>query len=526
MVEKLKLKEHQIDHYNRVKKILSYSHCMIDCSPMGAGKTYVTINYALEHDLQILAFCEATIQNKIERCCKLYGVKEFEAMTYNMLRGTSKKKEEIINVNHNYLVAKKYRGKKGGLHFKYKATEELINLVKKGVLIVFDEFQALKNKSLQYYAALEIARTVARYRGNSNSRVLYLSETGIDDSKFIENVVTLLCMTNYDYLIKGNCSDGYQEIIQLALSIDSDVAKKYISSHVDSNNVITVVYNLYINLFKHYYSSSMPKLDINCHKDQNNCFYKVSNEEAENISREIKEIQNNITFLSNGSAVFNGGNRGKNIGNLLMDIEFAKVSLFERLIRETLKERDNCKVILSLNYINTINKLISNLEDLNYLVITGETPTKRNNKIQGECKPKLRHEIIESFQNDDNCRVLILSRVGRAGIDLDDQKGDRPRVLFISPTYSYINVKQMTGRVYRDETKSDVIIRVVYAYNKKYQKYMNQEMKIIQALHRKDKVTKEMSNLENDNDDDIFSDKCIYEKGIKIPEGNYLFQHF
>lgn len=78
----------------------------------------------------------------------------------------------------------------------------------------------------------------------------------------------------------------------------------------------------------------------------------------------------------------------------------------------------------------------------------------------------------------------------------------------------------MTGRVYRSGTKSDVHIRAVYTYNPKYQKTMRQEMRILQALNRKDKVTKEMSTISSSYNkvSGLFSDEAIYEDGIVLKD--------
>lgn len=511
--DQLVLKDHQPEHYGRIKTILSYAPAAIDCSPMGQGKTCIALKYALDHNLSILAFCDVTMKQKIEKHAYRYGVNVIETMSYSMLRGTSRKNQENITVNHNYLVH---------LNNRYYATQDLVNLIGSGVLILFDEFQALKNKSLQYYAALEISRTLAKYKGNGNSRVMYLSETGIDDYKLIENVVTLLCLTPQDHLVDGTDQGkqaGYDDIVKISMAVNPELARTIAVPNVNYKSALYIVFGLYTNILKYCYSSSMPELDLKYKKDAKNCYYYVPDDQAENISKQIKQLEDNIIFHPDGKAMFSSGRSNTNMNNLLMDIEIAKVELFCRLVRDTLTKDPNSKVIVSLNYRKSVEKLRLMLIDIDPLVITGSTPTDKN-KILNNTNLTIhgvsRDEIIDGFQNVDKYRVLIISRVCRVGVDLDDQNGNKPRTLFISPSFSYTNTYQMTGRVYRTETKSDVIIRSVYAYNPKYQKSMRQEMRILQALHRKNKVTKEMSTINNLNNDvgSLFTDEAIYEEGI------------
>lgn len=510
----LVLKDHQHEHYTRINQIFGYAPAAIDCSPMGQGKTCIALKYAIDHNLTILPFCDVSMKKKIEKHGARYGARVLPALSYSALRGTSRKKQENITVGHKYLVH---------MNNRYYATQELVNLIESGVLILFDEFQALKNKSLQYFAALEIARTLAKYRGNGNSRVIYLSKTGIDDYKLIENVVTLLCLTPHDHLVEGTGEGkqaGYNDIVKISMAVNPDLAKTIAVPNVNYKSALYIVFGLYTNILKYFYSSSMPELNLEYKKDAKNCYYYVPDDQAENISKQIKQLDDNIIFNPDGKAVFTSGSSNTNMNNLLMDIEIAKVPLFCRLVRDTLSNDPNGKVIVSLNYRKSVETLRSMLIDVDPLVITGSTPAENHKSVNSSNNLTLhgvsRDDIIDGFQNEDNYRVLILSRVCRVGVDLDDQDGDRPRTLFISPSFSYTNTYQMTGRVYRTETKSDVVIRSVYAYNPKYHKSMRQEMRILQALHRKNKVTKDMSTIDNCNNDvgSLFTDEAIYEDGI------------
>lgn len=506
--KEVKLREHQIDHYQRIEHIFGYAPCAIDSSRMGQGKTMIALKYAQDHNLRLLIVCDVTLKHKIARHAEEYGLISPIIMTYNKLRGNSLGSETSTNdgtkvanvtVKHPYLIYK---------DGQYFPTQALVDLIQSGVLVVFDEYQALKNKSLQYYAALSLVRSVAAYRTVTPSRAFYLSETGCDNVKSIENVVTLLCLTYHNQLVRTECNgkivhyDGYNDIVQIARSISPDKTLLLVPADVSIKSAFNVVYALYVNILKYYYSSSMPELAINHTRDFKSCYYSVPDGEAHQLATHIKTLEKNVRYLSDGTAIFQNIDRSTST-NILRMIELAKIPLFKRVIREALDARNNCKVIMAANYLDTVAALQDHFREEQPLVMTGAH------------KDKERDQIINLFQNDDSRRLLIVSQVGRVGVDLDDQDGDKPRILFISPCYSFIKVGQMIGRVFRLNTKSDVIVRLVYAHNSKYQSSMHQELRILQALHRKEKITIEMST--NRSDASLFEEcEAIYEDGTPI----------
>lgn len=475
---KIDLFPSQIDHYARMKQIYGYSHCMIDTSPMGSGKSITALLYALEHGLRPFICCQLSLKEKFLRFAHKFGLDPI-IMTYNKLRGNSRGNSELC-CSHDYLVYQ---------NGKYLPTNTLVSLIQSGILVIFDEFQALKNDSCQHHAALAVARTVACYRGNSQTRVLYLSETPITDTGSIGNVVRLLCLTNCDNLIENEPNKGgYYDVVNIAKTINPDFTK-YVPPEPTSKIAVDTIYSLYTQLLKYYYSSSMPELTLTANRDIKSCFYNVPDDQADIIAIRIGKLREAIEYNSDGSAKFK---RRVNNNDVLQLIELAKVPLFIRITTETLTNVPNSKVILSLNYLKTVSEVAAGLSSFNPLVITGKT-----NEVT-------RNSSIDSFQNDSSSRLMIISRVGREGIDLDDQVGNHPRYMYISPSYSFVEVYQVTGRVYRSNTKSDVVIRLVYAYNPNYQHTMAQEGRVLRALGRKEKVTRQFTTI--DRTDNSFSD--------------------
>ena len=536
MYETLILSDHQIDHYETNKKILEYSTSILNTSPFGRGKTYIAIKYALDHYLKMVVVCDKTMQNKINDCAQKYGARDVEILTYSGLRGNSDGSGNIT-IKHDML---EYRDG------KYVTTEALEKRILDNTLFVFDEAQALKNDSYQYKSALAIVKKVQEVVvaskkkkpsvKSNKSRIMYLSKTPFADPDNIVNFVNLLCLTKHEELVKDGKPTGYSDILRLSNAIDPDKTRFYLNCNVDDKMAKNIVYKLYTTVFKYYYSCEMPKMELKYEKDAKNCYYNICDNQAKPLSRKLDILGKEIVYNPDGSAKFvsakEGRGKKKNKISILRDIELLKVPLFARLCEETLEKDDKCKVIVSFNYLNSIERLSKTLEErgIKTAVITGGTPTeaidKKNkgsgnkspgNKSPGNKSPnkETRESIIKRFQEDPTCRLLITSRVCRSGIDLDDKTGEHPRILYINPSFNYIDICQMTGRIYRTGTRSKATIRIVYCYNKKYQEAMMQELRILQSLSRKNGVTKDIST-EEQNEENIFDSEPIYEEGIDM----------
>jgi hypothetical protein len=78
------------------------------------------------------------------------------------------------------------------------------------------------------------------------------------------------------------------------------------------------------------------------------------------------------------------------------------------------------------------------------------------------------------------------------GIDLDDKDGKFPRIAFVSPNYSSINLYQLGFRFLRADTKSATELYFVYVAHA-------HESKILKVLSAKSKVMKETTPEQVDN---------------------------
>lgn len=105
--------------------------------------------------------------------------------------------------------------------------------------------------------------------------------------------------------------------------------------------------------------------------------------------------------------------------------------------------------------------------------------------INGDVSHAKREKIIEKFQGNKLDLLTIQSQCGGAGINLQDWRGNRPRVGLINLCDSAFHFKQDTGRTYRDGAKSDCLFLVPLAagtVEAKMRASLNQKFKNLSSL--------------------------------------------
>ena len=83
--------------------------------------------------------------------------------------------------------------------------------------------------------------------------------------------------------------------------------------------------------------------------------------------------------------------------------------------------------------------------------------------IHGDQTDEERKDNVASFMGDTNRICLCMTQAGGTGLSLHDRTGQHPRVSFVSPTFSAIELRQALGRVHRADGKSKSVQRIVFA---------------------------------------------------------------
>ena len=71
---KLKLRPNQIEHFQRVAKILSNFYFYIDGSEMGTGKTYIATALAITYNLPCIVVCPMTARKTWSNVFSKYNI--------------------------------------------------------------------------------------------------------------------------------------------------------------------------------------------------------------------------------------------------------------------------------------------------------------------------------------------------------------------------------------------------------------------------------------------------------------------
>ena len=167
-------------------------------------------------------------------------------------------------------------------------------------------------------------------------------------------------------------------------------------------------------------------------------------------------------------------------------IETGKISLFHSVGLEALENHPQSKIVIAVNYTETIQDLKDLFQKSGYAVVT----------LTGSMTILQRTGAIEAFQMaSTDVRVLLANQaVCSTGIDLDDKDGNWPRVCFVSPNYSTITAYQLCHRFQRADTRSDAAVHFVYGKEHAHMPWTSQdatvELKVLNALASKANVMK------------------------------------
>jgi superfamily II DNA or RNA helicase len=151
-----------------------------------------------------------------------------------------------------------------------------------------------------------------------------------------------------------------------------------------------------------------------------------------------------------------------------------KVPLFVDMVKDGIEA--GMSVVVFCNFTETINALSKRLD----------TPCI----VNGTVKDSLRQKYIDAFQTDRIRVILVGIAAGSSGLSLQDLTGKYPRLAIISPSYSAVMMRQATGRVWRDASKTKSIQKIVFVANTVEEKVC-------------DNVNRKLANLDLLNDGDL-----------------------
>lgn len=452
-----KLLPHQVSHYDRMKAALIENGCAVDTSLMGSGKTYVACALATRLQLSLTIFCPKSVAPIWREVASIFEIQDIVVETYAFLR-------------------------KGNLYFRLVrdshpiVTEDFHRRIQQGTLLIFDEAQALKNKSCQFIGARSLTRAVQALGGRSRS--LFLTATPIDKEEQVAHFCQLFGIIQSERLARQDIQEGYvlegiQELLDYCRKIAPQDDWPRIRASINNLNKHRQMLKLFTTYIKPRFCFAMSAPQINSPLDIKNGYYEISGEGTHHLAEGLHELTQAIRsrLLTNpaDNEIDWGG-----VSRALQKIELAKVEILVRLSHEIL-QHPGTKVVCMLSYNEPLRMTFDALSQYQPLKLNGKTSSQQ------------REAIVKLFQTSPAHRVLVANlSVSALGLSLHDTVGNSPRTLLVIPNYYVMNLHQATRRIYREGTKSPATVRFIYA------KSHIQESRLLDAISRKSKVIKEL----------------------------------
>ena len=487
-MEKIKLREDQQKHIERLREILRKSYYAFDLSDRGTGKTYTATALANSIGAKMIVICPNALRMKWENEIKEhYENNIIEVINYEKLGG-----RESSQPSHGYLVRidtyiepTDEKGT-GEINTTFEPSTQLNNLLKnETVLIVFDEEHKNKNESIRYKASKAIMKSVLK---SGRSRALLMSATLADKIEHIERLMKMIGIIA-KYNIMGKTLEtgefilyGIQEVIDRAMMYNKNAVVKYLNNvgSITRDNYQIIIYRLFVDIILPRLSSKMTYVVSGVNQYVFNHYYDCPRDEKDKIIKYIDDLNNKILFFNaekREMEVSKGVSRTY-IMNMMRNIERSKVNIFIREAKKILDATPYIKVAIFLTLVeDAIEIVCDKLKSYKPLKLTGEkTQKERNEIVEKFNRPTLEYRLLVA-------NIVIASE----GIDLDDQNGCCPRVVLAIPSYDIISTHQMIGRFKRAKTRTDSIINFVYVLSD------TKEVRLMKALSKKGDILKEVS---------------------------------
>ena len=509
-LQELTLLPNQTEHVERLRAILDKYPFALDLSMLGAGKTF-TSSFLAKHGLagegfkHVIVVCPVSVLPKWRTMSDTYGIPITHALGYQALR-SSKHRQPKHGLLHRRDVLQ------GVLStVSFTSTDEYKAMVDEGALLIFDEVQNIKNISSQFHAAQALIHEITRRPGSGivsnaptlfqrvmgvvddstpcTSRVLLLSGSPIDQKEHATHIFRALGVMMHDRVAQMNIHTrrnewrGMQEIYDFCDRASPTTATIASQVIMGESKLDPYIYRLFQGVLKPTCSSAMHPPPPPTTLTKVNAFYDVDDGGAEIISRGLNSLKRAARFDGANVNLRGNGEQMAGVTRAMQVIETGKIQMFARVARQKLA-MPCTKVVIAVNYTDTVTDLKALLLDFNPLLLVGSTSeTGRKTVLNKFQAPSTEHRLLI-------CNQLVAS----TGIDLDDKHGGFPRACLVSPNYSTITSYQLGHRFQRLDTKSDAHVHFVFAKRSGGTRESSEdiiELRVLHALSRKSQIMRE-----------------------------------
>lgn len=389
----------------------------------------------------------------------------------------------------------------------YQNTKFFKDILKHSVVLVFDECHYIKNAdSGRTKAAQKIENSIKK--GDERNRIIYLSGTPNDkpEMKFVTlyHLGVMKYPKTYTVNRQGMAFGEFEYKTDGLTSIKTWIEQRQYYLDIEGIEYNNILYDLeevikaptkksaeeicelvYDKIVNPLLVFSMPNM-----KKTKNLAYTLigksfcNKTEIKNIEAILKEKEKLDKKAEKAEETGKGVGKGfmAQMQKLLKEVEIEKAPLSARIADKVLKRSDKLnrnrkkedrqyhKIVIQMNFYEAIDKLTAEFEKLGYdlddiCMYVGQVKIKGKKKVLSSANRE--KERLKFQAPDRKHRIIILSEVGNASIDLDDQSEDRryPRVLLGPTSYKTTNQAQLFGRVFRNNTTTDsVTILILYSF--------------------------------------------------------------
>lgn len=416
----------------------------IDGSDLGVGKTYTACGVVRELGYNICVVCpkavmvswKRVIENHFKMGDKLVGIINYELL----IRG--KKDSEIASFVRNRKTQR----------------DEFTWKLPKNTLIVWDESQKLKNwktkNSKTCIAALK-----------QGYKMLFCSATMATNPLELRTVGTTLKLFKgakqyYDWAYAHGVVKG-----AFGLMFDKDDPSnskflKKLNGDIFGKRGVRLCRDTIPNFPQSEIIADCYNMDEQDTQTINQIDEEMEKELKSLAKREKKDKESQLTIILRA--------REKT--------ELIKIPLIVDMVNEGIE--NGMSVVVFLNFTNSINALSERLG------------TKCI--FDGKTTDAVRQKHVDDFQADKERVIIVNAQSGGAGLTLGDVTGKYPRLSLISPSYSAVVMRQCTGRVWRDSSKSKSIQKLLFVAGTIEEEVCNS-------------VKQKLNNLDTLNDGDLIT---------------------
>lgn len=380
----------------------------VDGSELGTGKTYSACGVIRELNFPFVVVCPKPVINQWEKVIHNHFKldKNFKGIINYELLIRGRKDSNIAS----YILSRKDKRKR----FTWK--------IPKDTIIIWDEAHRLKN-----YTTKASKTCIAAY--DQGYKQLFLSATIATSPLELRTlgICTKLFKKSeyYDWVRGHGVYDG-----MWGMEFDNNPeALKNIHTYLFDQRGVRLQRDVIPNF---------PETEIIVNA------YNMGDEDTKKIREIYDEMKKELTVLKNKVGDSEMAIRIR----ALQKTEMLKIPLMEEMIREG--NEAGMSVVVFLNYSDSIDALATRL---------GTTC------IYDGRNEKTRQKNLNRFQENIEKNLIANLAAAREGINMGDEMGGHPRLSIISPTYSVTKLKQVLGRVNRENSKTKSIQKIIYISN-------------------------------------------------------------